>query len=337
MKSLLRQTLLPLLAAFIWGTAFVAQSLGSESMSPFGFNAVRNIIASVFLLLLVFVFDRYYRRNGNESYEEYLKTFTIPEGMSLENFQKKQKRGLLRGGLLCGIALTVAMNLQQSGVGDSGAGKAGFITALYVVLVPVFSIFLNKKVPARVWVSVGLAVAGLYLICIKEGFVIAASDAYLLCCAFAFTVQMLLVDHYATYVDGVKLSYVQFTVVAILSGILMLLFEDIPPVEVLKAAAVPILYTGVLSSGVAYTLQIISQKDANPTVVSLLLCMESVFATLAGAFLLKERLLPREYIGCIVMFAAVILSQIPGKSTYKSTCNSTCDDKNDGKKEALSQ
>lgn len=308
---MIRQTVLPLLAAFIWGSAFVAQSVGADYLSPFAFNALRNIIASVFLLILVLVFDRIHKRGGRKSYEEYLRTFAIPDGMSLDEFEKVQRKGLLKGGILCGIALAVAMNLQQSGVADSGAGKAGFITALYVVLVPVFGLFLHKKVPAQVWVSVALAVVGLYLLCIKQGFRVAPSDAYLLCCAFAFTLQMLLVDHYATYVDGVKLSLVQFTVVAVISSAVMLITEGVPEISVIKASLIPLLYTGILSSGVAYTLQIISQKDANPTVVSLLLCMESVFGTISGAIMLHERMLTREYVGCVFMFTAVILSQIP--------------------------
>lgn len=308
---MIRQTVLPLLAAFIWGSAFVAQSVGADYLSPFAFNALRNIIASVFLLVLVLVFDRIHKRGGRKSYEEYLSTFAIPDGMSFDEFEKVQRKGLIKGGILCGIALAVAMNLQQSGVADSGAGKAGFITALYVVLVPVFGLFLHKKVPAQVWVSVALAVVGLYLLCIKQGFRVAPSDAYLLCCAFAFTLQMLLVDHYATYVDGVKLSLVQFTVVAVISSVVMLITEGVPEISVIKASLIPLLYTGILSSGVAYTLQIISQKDANPTVVSLLLCMESVFGTISGAIMLHERMLTREYVGCVFMFTAVILSQIP--------------------------
>ena len=314
----IRQTVLPLLAAFIWGSAFVAQSMGADLLSPFAFNAFRNIIASGFLFFVVLAFDRIHKRDGRRSYEEYLRTFAVPEGMSLTDFEKVQRKGLLKGGLLCGITMSVAMNLQQSGVADSGAGKAGFITALYVVLVPVFGLFLHKKVPAKVWVSVALAVVGLYLLCIKQDFRVAPSDAYLLCCAFAFSVQMLLVDHYATYVDGVKLSLVQFLVVSVVSTVIMLITEGIPEASLIKASIIPLLYTGVLSSGVAYTLQIISQKDANPTVVSLLLCMESVFATISGAVILHERMSGKEYIGCVLMFAAVILSQIPASALRKN-------------------
>ena len=311
----IRQTVLPLLAAFIWGSAFVAQSMGADLLSPFAFNAFRNIIASGFLFFVVLAFDRIHKRDGHRSYEEYLRTFAVPEGMSLTDFEKVQRKGLLKGGLLCGITMSVAMNLQQSGVADSGAGKAGFITALYVVLVPGFGLFLQKKVPAKVWVRVAL---GLYLLCIKQDFRVAPSDAYLLCCAFAFSVQMLLVDHYATYVDGVKLSLVLFLVVSVVSTVIMLITEGIPEASLIKASIIPLLYTGVLSSGVAYTLQIISQKDANPTGVSLLLCMESVFATISGAVILHERMSGKEYIGCVLMFAAVILSQIPASALRKN-------------------
>lgn len=311
MKFSVRQNVLPLLAAFIWGTAFVAQSVGADVLSPFAFNAVRNIIASIFLLLMVFVFDKIHKRGGRKGYEEYLDTFAIPEGMSYAEFEKYQRKGLLKGGALCGIALMFAMNLQQAGLTDTGAGKAGFITALYVVLVPLFGLFIGKKVPPLIWLSVVLAVVGLYLLCVKDGFTIASSDIILLLCAIAFTFQMLLVDHFATYVDGVKLSLVQFTVVAVLSSIVTLITEGLPDFEAVKTAIVPLLYTGIMSSGVAYTLQIISQKDANPTVVSLLMCMESVFATISGAIILHEEMITREYIGCIVMFSAVILSQIP--------------------------
>lgn len=294
-KSIIKQNLLPLLAAFIWGVSFVAQSVGSETMQPFGFNAVRCAMAVVFLIPVSMAFDAIKKRQKAA-------------------YTKANFKDLALGGFLCGLALTVAVNLQQSGVGDSGAGKAGFITALYVVLVPVLGILLKKHVPSQVWVSAVIAVAGLYLLCIKEGFTIVQSDFYLLCCAFMFAVQIMLVDHFVKTVDGVKLSCAQFAVVSILSAICMFIFEDVPTWEIIKASAAPLIYTGVFSSGIAYTLQIIAQKDANPTVLSLLLSLESVFATLSGAVLLKEQMLGREYIGCILMFVAVILSQLPSKA-----------------------
>ncbi len=300
-KSILKQNILPLLAAFIWGASFVAQSVGSETMQPFGFNAVRCAMAVVFLIPVSMLFDSAKKKQGT--------------------FEKTNLKDLIIGGICCGTALTVAVNLQQSGVGDSGAGKAGFITALYVVLVPVLGVLLKKHVPSQVWVSAAIAVAGLYLLCIKEGFTIVQSDFYLLCCAFMFAIQIMFVDHFVKTVDGVKLSCAQFAVVSILSGICMLIFEDVPTWEIIRISAAPLIYTGIFSSGIAYTLQIIAQKDSNPTVLSLLLSLEAVFATISGAILLHEKMMVREYIGCILMFAAVILSQLPSKAENSRTEN----------------
>ncbi|MDO5453157.1 MAG: DMT family transporter, partial [Eubacteriales bacterium] len=210
-----------------------------------------------------------------------------------------------------GTMLTVAANLQQAGIALSGAGKSGFITALYVVLVPVLGIFLKKRVPARVWISVLIAVIGLYLLSIKPGeFTITRGDFLLILCALAFSFQIMTIDRYSLLVNGIELSCVQFAVVAIESGILMLLFSDVSLAD-FTAVIGPILYAGILSSGVAYTLQIISQKGANPTLVSLLMSLESVFAVLSGAIVLHEHLTGREYLGCVVMFAAIVLSQVP--------------------------
>lgn len=297
-KSIIKQNILPLLAAFIWGASFVAQSVGSETMQPFGFNAVRCAMAVVFLIPVSLAFDSVKKRQGT--------------------YEKTNVKDLLFGGLACGTALTIAVNLQQSGVGDSGAGKAGFITALYVVLVPILGLILKKHVPSQVWLSAAIAVVGLYLLCIKEGFTIVQSDFYLLCCAVMFAIQIMCVDHFVKPVDGVKLSCAQFAVVSILSGICMIIFEEVPSWEIIKISAVPLIYTGIFSSGIAYTLQIIAQKDANPTVLSLILSLESVFATISGAILLHEKMMGREYIGCVLMFAAVILSQLPSRAELKS-------------------
>lgn len=297
-KSIIKQNILPLLAAFIWGASFVAQSVGSETMQPFGFNAVRCAMAVVFLIPVSLAFDSVKKRQGT--------------------YEKTNVKDLLFGGLACGTALTIAVNLQQSGVGDSGAGKAGFITALYVVLVPILGLILKKHVPSQVWLSAAIAVVGLYLLCIKEGFTIVQSDFYLLCCAVMFAIQIMCVDHFVKTVDGVKLSCAQFAVVSILSGICMIIFEEVPSWEIIKISAVPLIYTGIFSSGIAYTLQIIAQKDANPTVLSLILSLESVFATISGAILLHEKMMGREYIGCVLMFAAVILSQLPSRAELKS-------------------
>ena len=289
----IRQNVLPVLAAFIWGTAFVAQSVGADYVEPFTFNAARSAIAFLFLLILCLV-----RRKMQKGVVE---------------SATKSWKDLAVGGICCGMALTVATNLQQKGLETTTSGKAGFITALYIVIVPILSIFLKKKAPRAIWLSVVLAVAGLYCLCITEDFTITSGDFYILLCALCFSVHILVIDHFTQKVDGVELSCVQFLVVTALSAVGMLAAET-PSVEALKMCVGPILYLGILSSGVAYTLQILAQKDSNPTVVSLLLSLESVFAVLAGAVILHDRMSGKEYLGCVLMLAAVVLAQLPEKA-----------------------
>ena len=291
-----RHTVLPIVAAFIWGTAFVSQVQGSETLDAFSFNMARSVVAAIFLFFVAWGV-RIWRKQSA------LKKGTYVE---LTPDQKKDRwKALLTSGLICGTMLTIAANLQQAGIALSGAGKSGFITALYVVLVPVLGIFLKKRVP------VVIAVIGLYLLSIQPGeFSITRGDFLLILCALAFAFQIMTIDRYSLLVNGIELSCVQFAVVAIESGILMLLFSDVTLSD-FTAVIGPILYAGILSSGVAYTLQIISQKGANPTLVSLLMSLESVFAVLSGAIVLHEHLTGREYLGCVVMFAAIVLSQVP--------------------------
>ncbi|MBR5753566.1 MAG: DMT family transporter [Clostridia bacterium] len=300
--SFIRQTFLPVLAAFIWGTAFVAQVEGSERLDAFAFNMARSVVAAVFLFLVAWGVRVWKKRNSRAR-----GVFTEPTPEE----KKRGRRALLISGIICGTMLTVAANLQQAGIALSGAGKSGFITALYVVLVPVLGLFLNKRVPARVWISVLLAILGLYLLSIQAGtFRIEKGDLFLILCALAFSFQIMTIDHYSGLLNGIELSCAQFVVVAIESGILMLLFSDVAWADFLAVIG-PVLYAGLLSSGVAYTLQIIAQKDANPTLVSLLMSLEAVFAVVSGAIVLHERLTAREYIGCAIMFIAVVLSQLP--------------------------
>lgn len=300
--NFIRHTILPLLAAFIWGTAFVSQVQGAETLDAFSFNMARSVVASVFLFVVALGVRMWRKRDAVAKGTYRPQT---PE-------EKKQAfRVLAVSGFICGTMLTIAANLQQAGIALSGAGKSGFITALYVVLVPVLGIFLKRRVPARVWVSVLLAVIGLYLLSIKAGeFSVTRGDFFLILCALAFSFQIMTIDRYSERVNGIELSCAQFIVVSIESGLLMLLFSEVSVAD-FTAVMGPILYTGLLSSGVAYTLQIISQKGANPTLVSLLMSMESVFAVVSGAIVLQERLTGREYLGCLVMLAAVFLSQIP--------------------------
>ncbi|NLT38870.1 MAG: DMT family transporter [Clostridiales bacterium] len=288
-KKRLFQIVLPVLAAMIWGSAFVFQSVAADSVDPFTFNASRSIIAAVFLAIIL-IFKRRAPGSGKQ--------------------RRGSRRKLFIGGILCGTALFAASNLQQLGLGETGAGKAGFITALYIVIVPVFGLFLRRRTSGLVWAGVALAVAGLYLLCVGSGFSIAASDLYLVLCALVFAAHILIIDRFAPDVGGIELSCAQFAVAGILSFICMLIFED-PDAAALRGAAWSILYVGIFSSGVAYTLQIIAQRYSDPAVVSLLLSLESVFAVIFGALILSERLSARELTGCALMLAAVTLAQFP--------------------------
>ena len=293
--SFVRQNVLPVVAAMIWGSAFVAQSVAAPYVPPFAFNAIRSLIAAAVLSLVSLCFRRIELRMG---------------GM----LPPRDWRSLLLGGVCTGIFLAIASNLQQAGLADTSAGKAGFITALYVVLVPVLGIFLRRRASGRTWVSVAIAVAGLYLLCIRagEGFHLQTSDIYLLLCALFFAGQIMSIDHFGTRVDGIELSCVQFLVAGVISTVLSLLFETLDWAAVLRYAW-PILYCAIFSSCVAYTFQILAQQGSDPTVVTLLLSLESVFSVIAGAVILHDRLSGREYFGCVLMFAAVVLAQIPLK------------------------
>ena len=210
----------------------------------------------------------------------------------------------------------MASNLQQIGIQYTTVGKAGFITALYIVLVPIFGIFLKKKAGVRIWISVAISVAGLYLLCITDKLVLAKGDILVLLCAVVFTIHILVIDYFSPKADSVRIACTQFFITGVLSAIPMFLFET-PRLSDIFAAAVPVLYAGVLSSGVAYTLQIVAQKDADPTVASLILSLESVFSVLGGWVILGQKLSSREIAGCILMFSAIILAQLPGKPENK--------------------
>lgn len=288
-----------LLTAFIWGTAFVAQSVGMDYLEPFTFNGVRCLIGAIALLPCIWFFNR-----GKEKENK----------INDEN----AKRDLIKGGIACGILLFAASSLQQIGLVYTAAGKAGFITAFYIVLVPVFGIFLHKKIGWKVWTAVAIALAGLYFLCITEAFTIGVGDIYVLLCALIFSVHILVVDHYAPKVDGVKLSCIQFLVAGIVSIPFMLILES-PKMGNMMTSWFPLIYAGVFSCGIAYTLQILGQKNVNPAIASLILSLESCFSVLSGWVILGERLSTRETIGCIMMFAAIILAQIPDKKSSADT------------------
>lgn len=288
-----------LLTAFIWGTAFVAQSVGMDYLEPFTFNGVRCLIGAIALLPCIWFFNR-----GKEKENK----------VNDEN----AKRDLIKGGIACGILLFAASSLQQIGLVYTAAGKAGFITAFYIVLVPVFGIFLHKKIGWKVWTAVAIALAGLYFLCITEAFTIGVGDIYVFLCALIFSVHILVVDHYAPKVDGVKLSCIQFLVAGIVSIPFMLILES-PKMGNMMTSWFPLIYAGVFSCGIAYTLQILGQKNVNPAIASLILSLESCFSVLSGWVILGERLSARETIGCIMMFAAIILAQIPDKKSSADT------------------
>ena len=295
-KSAMVQNLCAVLAAMIWGFAFVSQSVGAEHLGTFTLNASRAVIAAVFLLGLTLVLRKVRGERWADSVEKNPKYF----------------RELLTGGVCCGTALTIATNLQQKGIETTTSGKAGFLTAMYIVMVPLLGLALKKRVGKSVWLGVAAAVAGLYFLCMQENFTVAAGDVYLMLCAVFFAVQILLVDHFVAKVDSVELSMIQFATVAVISAVLMMATETLS-IPALQAAAGPILYLGILSSGVGYTLQIVAQKGSNPTVISLLMSLESVFAVIGGALFLQDRLSGREYFGCLLMLAAVVLAQLPEK------------------------
>lgn len=291
MKHKPANTFLLVLTAFIWGSAFVAQSVGMDYLGPFTFNSVRCLMGGIVLLPVVFVMRHKNREKTSE---------------------RKERRTLLAGGICCGLALAVASSLQQVGMVYTTAGKAGFITALYILIVPLIRIFFGEKAGVRVWTGVGLALAGMYFLCIRTGFTISAGDSFVLLCAAVFSVHILVIDHYAPKVDGVCMSCIQFFVSGLVCAVPMLLYEK-PQLSALLAAWIPLAYAGVLSCGVAYTLQVVAQKNTDPTVASLILSLESVFSALTGWAILGERLSRRELFGCLLVFAAVIIAQLPAR------------------------
>ena len=287
----LKNSLLLVLVALIWGVAFVAQSEGAKDVGPYTFNAVRMIIGGLVLLPCIKIMDAFRAKEPDAPRE-------------------KGGRTLWLGGLCCGVVLFLASTLQQVGILYTTAGKAGFITALYIVLVPVLGLLFGRKTGAALWISVALAVVGMYFLCMTGSLSLGRGEALCMLCALFFAVHITVIDHFSPDVDGVRMSCIQFFVCGGLSAVLMFLFEK-PDIHKIVSAWLPILYTGVLSSGVAYTLQILAQKNVNPTVASLLMSLESVFSALAGWAILGQGLSGRELFGCALLFAAIILAQLP--------------------------
>ena len=287
----MKNNILLVLTALIWGCAFVAQSVGMDYVGPFTFNMARFLIGAIVLLPVIWFMDRQQKTGAEKG---------------------AGQKTLIIGGICCGIALAVASTLQQWGILFTTVGKAGFITAMYIVIVPLLGIFIGKKVRPLIIGCVAIAVVGFYFLCMTESLRLGLGYFLVLLCAIAFSIHILVIDHFSPKVDGVKMSAIQFLTAAIISAVPTLLWEQPVFTEILQAWQ-PVLYAGVMSCGVAYTLQIIAQKNADPTVASLLLSLESVFSVLAGWVLLGQGLSLKELFGCVLIFCAIILAQLPEK------------------------
>ncbi|MDO4539630.1 MAG: DMT family transporter [Syntrophomonadaceae bacterium] len=290
-----RANIMLITTAMIWGLAFVAQVVGMDYIEPFTFTAVRTLIGGIILIPCIALLRHWW------PYE--------PEVELTPEEQKSQRRIMLWGGLACGVVMFAATSLQQIGLVYTTAGKAGFITALYIVLVPIFGIFFRRRVGLAVWLAVIIAVVGLYLLSIQQGFSMGRGDLLVLLAAIFYALHILVIGYFAPKVDGVKMSCIQFFVAGFICLVPMFVFENPEPSAILSCW-IPILYVGILSTGVAYTLQVVAQSNTAPAIAALIMSMESVFAALFGWLILNEMLSPRELGGCALMLAAVILSQL---------------------------
>ena len=302
MSKKLKSDIMLLITALIWGSAFVAQKAGT-ALEPFTYNGIRMLIGGIVLVPVILVFKKMDEKKGN-----------VVERTEAE--KAAEKKTLIVGGISCGLVLCIASTLQQFGLYfDTDAGKAGFITSLYIVIVPILGLFLKKRIKPLVWGCIALAAVGFYMLTMAgkgTGFSLAKGDFFVFLCAILFSCHILVVDHFSPKCDGIKLSCIQFFVAGIIGLICMLIFEN-PDLGTIIDCWGPILYCGVMSSGVAYTLQVVAQKDAEPAIASLLLSLESVFSVLFGVLLLHESMTLIEIIGCVVIFVAVVIPQLPSK------------------------
>lgn len=289
----LKGSLMLLLTSLIWGTAFVAQSEGMNYVEPFTYNAVRTLLGGIILIPVIMLFRFLDKRSGKEKAEYSLKDTVI-------------------GGICCGVVLCVASSFQQAGIAQTTAGKAGFVTALYIVIVPLIGIFLHRKMPLKMWLFIAIALVGFRLLCIKQDTGISSGDLLVFFGAIAFAVHITVIDHFnEKNTDGVLMSCIQFFTAGFLMLICMFIFEK-PVIANITAAGGTILYAGIMSCGVAYTLQILGQRHTNPTLATMLMSLESVFAALSGWLILGEKLSLKEFFGCVLIFSAVILAQLAG-------------------------
>ena len=288
-----KSSLMLVLTAAIWGVAFVAQSVGMDYIGPFTFNAIRSLVGGLVLIPCIWLLNR-------------------KKPAAQEDTPAQSDRTLFIGGICCGVALAVASSLQQMGIQYTSVGKAGFITALYIVIVPLLGLLFKRRVSGLIWVAVVIAVGGMYLLCITEGFSVGKGDLLVMASAFCFSAHILIIDYFSPKADGVKMSCIQFLVCGLLCAVPMLIMER-PSLPQILAAWMPLIYAGVFSCGVGYTLQIVGQRHIDPTIASLILSLESVISVLAGWVILGQKLTVRELIGCILVFCAIILAQLPQK------------------------
>ncbi len=287
--------------AFIWGTAFIAQSVGSEFIEPLTFNFSRSVLASVFLLCCAFIMDALKKKD-----------FTF-----WGSDDPIYKERLLKGGVLCGIFISAASFFQQVGIAYTTVGKSGFITALYLVIVPVLCfIIYRRSIGVLTGAGIITAAVGMYFICINESFTINIGDFYTLICAVCFALQIICIENVIKNLDGVRLSMIQFLTSSVINGILMFIFET-PSADALIHGWLPLAYTGIMSSGVAFTLQIVGQKYVSSVLACMLMSLESAFALISGWLLLGQSMTTREIFGCLLVFAAIILAQVPPETFFR--------------------
>ena len=306
----LRNTFFLLLTAMIWGAAFVAQSVSMDYIGPFTFICLRSVIGGLFLIPVIIVLDGIRKKSQNES----ANAVSAENILHIETEEKQRlswkNKQLIESGIVCGFFLFFANCFQQTGIQYTTVGKAGFITTFYIIIVPLIGLFFKKYCGILTWIGVVIALAGLYFLCITQKLTIQRGDALILCCSVLYAGQILAIDHYNPFVDGVKMSCIQFLTGGVLGAVFMFLFEN-PSLAMILSAAGPILYTGIMSTGVGYTLQIVGQKGLNPTVAALILSLESVFSALSGYVFLHQVLTTKELIGCALMFIAIVLAQLP--------------------------
>lgn len=294
-KTNWKSSLMLFLAAFIWGTAFVAQSVGMDYLGPLSFNGARFLLGSAALLPVICL-------NRVKKKEEEKKPADL--------------RTTVKGGICCGLVLCIASLLQQYGILYTTVGKAGFITTLYIILVPFFGIFMKKKIPGKVWVGAAIAAFGMYLLCMSESFSLGKGDSLVFLSAVLFSVHILVIDHFSPKADGVELSCIQFLTAGVVASVLAILLEK-PDIYDFAKGIFPLAYAGILSCSVAYTFQVLGQKDTDPAVASLILSLESTVSVLAGWVILGQALSGRELAGCVLVFSAVVLVQLPDKKQWK--------------------